>query len=64
VTKTRGLTPALLVDGVEMEIFAGDLSEDQQRRPLEIAGKRPIHRLLTSPVPIQTKPLVTSSLSM
>jgi hypothetical protein len=54
-----------MVDGVEMGIsFAGDLSEDQQRGLLEIAGKCPIHRLLTSPVPIQTKLLVPSSLSM
>ena len=53
-----------MVSGVEMGIsFAGDLSEDQQRRLLEIAGKCPIHRLLTSPVPIQTKLLVPSSLS-
>jgi putative redox protein len=52
-----------MVDGIEMEIsFDGDLSEDQQRRLLEIAGKCPIHRLLTSPVPIQTKMLVPSSL--
>jgi uncharacterized OsmC-like protein len=42
--------------------FDGDLSEDQQL--LALAGKCPIHRLLTSPVPIQTKPLVPSSVSM
>src|ERR1700735_1555613 len=54
-----------MVDGIEMGIsFDGDLSEDQQRRMLEIAGKCPIHRLLTSPVPIQTKLLVPSSLPM
>ena len=48
---------------IEMGIsFDGDLSEDQQRRMLEIAGKCPIHRLLTSPVSIQTKLLVPSSL--
>jgi putative redox protein len=48
-----------MVDGVEMGMsFVGDLSEDQQRRLLEIAGKCPIHRLLSSPVPIQTKLLV------
>jgi putative redox protein len=52
-----------LVDGIEMGIsFDGDLSEDQQRRLLEIAGKCPIHRLLTSPIPIHTKLLVPSSL--
>ena len=52
-----------LVDGIEMGIsFDGDLSEDQQSRLLEIAGRCPIHRLLSSPVPIQTKLLVPSSL--
>ena len=54
-----------MVDGIEMGIsFDGDLSEDQQRRMLEIAGKCPIHRLLSSPVPIQTKLLAPSSLPM
>jgi uncharacterized OsmC-like protein len=54
-----------MVDGIEMGIsFDGDLSEEQQCRLLEIAGKCPIHRLLTSPVPIQTKLLVPSSLPM
>jgi len=53
------------VDGIEMGmVFDGDLSEDQQRRMLEIAGKCPIHRLLSSPVPIQTKLLAPSSLPM
>ena len=53
------------VDGIEMGIsFDGALSEAQQSRLLEIAGKCPIHRLLNSPVPIQTKLLVPSSLSM
>jgi putative redox protein len=48
-----------MVDGIEMRIsFAGILSEDQQRRLLEIAGRCPIHRMLTSPVQIQTKLLV------
>jgi putative redox protein len=51
------------VDGIEMGLsFDGDLSDGQQRRLLEIAGKCPIHRLLSSPVPIQTKLLVPSSL--
>jgi putative redox protein len=54
-----------MVHGIEIGIsFDGDLSEAQQRRLLEIASKCPIHRLLTSPVPIQTKLLVPSSLSM
>jgi putative redox protein len=53
------------VDGIEIGIsFDGALSEAQQRRLLEIAGKCPIHRLLSSPVPIQTKLLVPCSLSM
>jgi putative redox protein len=56
-------TKMWMVDGIEMEFsFDGDLSEDQQL--LALAGKCPIHRLLTSPVPIQTKPLVPSSVSM
>ena len=54
-----------MVDGIEMEMScSGNLSQDQQRRLLEIAGKCPIHRSLTSPVPIQTKLLVPSSLPM
>src|SRR5271169_1861153 len=58
-------TKMRMVDGIEMGFsFAGDLSEDQRRRLLEIAGKCPIHRLLSSPVPIQMKLLVPSSLSM
>jgi len=54
-----------LVDGIDLGLsFDGDLSEAQQSRLLEIARKCPIHRLLTSPVPIQTKLLVPSSLSI
>jgi putative redox protein len=53
------------VGGVEMEIsFAGSLSVDQQRRLLEVAGRCPIHRMLSSPIPIQTKLLVPTSLPM
>jgi putative redox protein len=41
---------------IEMEIsFDGDLSEEQRSRLLEIAGRCPIHRLLSSPVEIRTK---------
>src|ERR1700690_1446610 len=48
-----------MVEGIEMGIsFDGDLSEGQHSRLLEIAGKCPIHRLLSSPVPIQAKLLV------
>jgi putative redox protein len=58
-------TKMRMVGEIEMGIsFDGDLSDDQQRRLMEIAGKCPIHRLLTSPVPIRTKPFVPSSLSM
>jgi putative redox protein len=54
-----------MVGGVEMGIFfSGSLSEDQERRLLDVAGKCPIHRMLTSPVPIQTKPLAPTSLPM
>jgi putative redox protein len=57
-------TKMRMVGGIEMGIsFDGDLSDDQQRRLMEIAGKCPIHRLLTSPVPIQTKSFVPSPLS-
>jgi len=53
------------VDGIDLGLsFDGDLSEAQQSRLLEIAGKCPIHRLLSAPVPIQTKLLVPSSLSI
>jgi putative redox protein len=58
-------TKVQMVDGVEMDISSsGDLSEDQQRRLLEVAGKCPIHRLLSSPVPIHTGLLVASIPSM
>ena len=54
-----------MVGGVEMGIsFAGSLSEDQERRLLDIAGRCPIHRMLSSPVPIQTKLLAPTSLPM
>ncbi len=42
--------------GIEEEVsLTGDLSEDQYRRLLEIAGRCPVHRTLSSPVPIQTR---------
>jgi putative redox protein len=51
-----------MVEGIEMRIsFSGDLSEDQQRRLLEIAGRCPVHRMLTSQVQIHTELLVPSS---
>src|SRR5215813_8512202 len=47
---------ARMVDGIEVELFlTGDLSQEQRRRLLEIAGKCPVHRTLTSPMPIQTR---------
>ena len=54
-----------MVDGIEMEIsWSGDLSEDQQRRLLEIAERCPVHRMLTSQMQIHTRLLVTSSPSL
>jgi putative redox protein len=47
---------------IEMEIsVAGDLSDDQQRRLLEIANRCPVHRMLDSQVQICAK--LTGSLS-
>jgi putative redox protein len=44
------------VDRIEMVIsFAGDLSEEQQQRLLEIANRCPIHRMLASHVQICSK---------
>jgi putative redox protein len=44
------------VDQIEMMIsFAGDLSEEQQQRLLEIANRCPIHRMLVSHVQIRSK---------
>ena len=49
-------TEAGVVDGIEMEIsFSGDLSEEQRRRLTEIANKCPVHRTLSSPIPIHTR---------
>lgn len=63
--RTDSDTKKGMVDVINMEIsFAGALSEDQQRKLLEVASRCPIHRLLTSSVPIHTKPFVPSSLSM
>jgi uncharacterized OsmC-like protein len=63
--RTDSDTKTGMVDVVKIEIsFAGALSENQQRKLLEVVGKCPIHRLLTSSVPIHTKPFVPCSLSM
>lgn len=48
-------TESRAIDRIEMEIvLAGALSEDQQRRLLEIASRCPVHRTLTSEVEIRT----------
>jgi putative redox protein len=45
-----------MVDQFEMQIcLAGDLSEDQRNRLLEIANRCPIHRMLTSGVKIHSR---------
>ena len=51
-----------MVEGIEMEIScSGDLSQEQQRRLLEIAERCPVHRMLTSQMQIHTHLMVTSS---
>ena len=45
-----------MVDRIELQIsFAGDLSQEQTQRLLEIAGRCPVHRMLTSSVQVQTR---------
>ncbi len=45
-----------MVDRIEVGIsFAGDLSEEQQRKLLEIADKCPVHRTLVSRAQIDTR---------
>lgn len=45
-----------MLDQIEMEIgLTGDLSGDQRQRLLDIAGKCPVHRTLTSRVKINTR---------
>ncbi|WP_158791398.1 OsmC family protein [Granulicella sp. L60] len=49
-----------MVDQIEMEIsLTGDLSDEQQRRLFDIAGRCPIHRMLVSHIQIQTKLLAS-----
>jgi putative redox protein len=46
-----------LIDTIEVELsLVGDLSDDQRRRFMEIAEKCPVHRTLTSPIRIRTRP--------
>ena len=53
---------ARLIDAIDAEVLVvGDLSEDQRRRLIEIAGKCPVHRTLNSPVQIRTRPAAQSS---
>ena len=43
-------------DEIEMDIsFWGYLSDEQRERLLQVAGKCPVHRILTSSIPIRTK---------
>jgi uncharacterized OsmC-like protein len=50
-----------MVDRIEVAIsFTGDLSEEQQRRLLEIADKCPVHRTLESRPRIDTKLVVAN----
>jgi putative redox protein len=45
-----------MVDGIEMEIsLVGDLTEDQRQRILVIANKCPVHRTLSSQIPISSR---------
>jgi putative redox protein len=48
-------TEATMITGIEMEVsFAGDLSEQQRQRLLEIANRCPVHRTLTSRIQIRS----------
>ena len=45
-----------MLDRIEREIaVAGDLTEDQRAKLLEIADKCPVHRTLTSEIDIRTR---------
>jgi uncharacterized OsmC-like protein len=44
------------IDRIDVAIeLTGDLTEEQRRRLLEIAGKCPVHRTMTSEIDIQTR---------
>ena len=50
-----------MAGAIEMAIsFSGDLSQEQQRRLLEIAERCPVHRTLTSQIQIHTDLLMPS----
>ena len=45
-----------MVDGIVMDlVFRGNLSEEQRLRMIEIANRCPVHRTLSSQVPIHTR---------
>ncbi len=49
------------IDQIEMEIsFVGNLTDDQKKRLMDIAGKCPVHRTLTSPIKIRSRAPVES----
>jgi putative redox protein len=48
-------TKAGMLDRIERELaVAGELNEEQRNKLLEIAGKCPVHRTLTSEIDIRT----------
>lgn len=48
---------ARLIDAMDVEVsVVGDLSVDQRTRLMEIAGRCPVHRTLTSSIQIRTRP--------
>jgi putative redox protein len=51
-----------MMDRIDVEVaLVGDLSEEQQRRLLEIADRCPVHRLLVSGVEVNTRLFVPAS---
>lgn len=55
-------TEVRLIDQIEMELsLTGPLSAEQRQRLLEIAGKCPVHRTLTSGVKIHTRAVERAS---
>jgi uncharacterized OsmC-like protein len=49
-------TEVRMIDQIEMEIsFVGELSEEQRQRLMEIAGRCPVHRTLTSQIQIHSR---------
>jgi len=46
-----------LIDAIEVQLsLVGDLSEAQRRRLMEISERCPVHRTLSSPIQIRTRP--------